>query len=320
MTVGAAGPVTVAFPALGTTAVLVVTDPAALDAARQVLEAELAAIDLACSRFRPDSELSRANAAAGKPVTVSPLFAEALETALRAAELTDGVVDPTVGTAVAALGYDRTFASVRPEGIGAVTVVRPAGRRSVGWEPGRRRLLLPLGTALDFGATAKALAADRAAGRAARAVGCGVLVGLGGDLSTAGPAPAAGWQVEIADHHAESSFPPGPTVALHTGGLASSGTTARTWRRGGRTLHHIVDPATGDVPSPVWRTVSVAAASCVDANTASTAAVVLGEKAPGWLGSAGLPARLVRTDGSVLTLGGWPADPPARTPDQGGPG
>ncbi|MCW2875071.1 FAD:protein FMN transferase [Actinacidiphila oryziradicis] len=299
----------VAFPALGTTAVLLVTDPAALAAARGALAAELASIDAACSRFRADSELSRANAAAGTPVEVGRLFAEALRVALRAAELTDGAVDPTVGSSVVALGYDRTFVSVRPEDFRPATVRRPSSRwQAIEWDPATRRLRLPAGTTLDLGATAKALAADRAARRAARVAGCGVLVNLGGDLSAAGEVPPGGWRVGIADDHAAPDPVPGPTVVVLGGGLATSGTAARTWRRAGRTLHHIVDPATGDIPLPVWRTVSVAAASCVDANTASTAAVVLGERAPGWLADRGLPARLVRTDGTVVAVGGWPAE------------
>ncbi|MCX4744753.1 FAD:protein FMN transferase [Kitasatospora sp. NBC_01287] len=319
MSATTAGPGVTRFAALGTTAVLLVADPARTRAAREVLEDELAAIDLACSRFRPDSELSRANAAAGRTVTVGPLFAQAITTALRAAELTDGAVDPTVGRSLVSLGYDRTFASVRPEDVRPVAPVRPSGWRGVEWHPERRRLRLPPGTALDLGATAKALAADRAAGRAAAAAGCGVLVCLGGDLATAGSAPAEGWQVAIADDHAAPSSASGPVVAVRSGGLATSGTTVRTWLRAGRTLHHIVDPATGDVPAPFWRTVSVAAATCVDANTASTAAIVRGERALGWLRDTGLPARLVRVDGSVARLGGWPADPPSPHRPQGGP-
>ena len=303
-----AAPARLAFPALGTTAVLLVQDPAALAAAKEVLLGELAAVDAACSRFRPDSELSRANASAGSPVVVGPLFAEALDAALRAAELTDGAVDPTIGPSLVALGYDRTFVSVRPEEVAPISPVRAAGWRGVEWDARTRRLRLPVGTGLDLGATAKALAADRAASRAARAAGCGVLVSLGGDLSIAGSAPDEGWQVKIADHHAAPPTAPGPVVTLQGGGLATSGTTARSWRRGGRRLHHIVDPATGDVPLPVWRTVSVAAASCVDANTAGTAAIVLGERAAAWLGAAALPARLVRTEGTVVTVNGWPTE------------
>jgi thiamine biosynthesis lipoprotein len=97
-------------------------------------------------------------------------------------------------------------------------------------------------------------------------------------------------------------------VSIRTGGLATSSTTCRSWRRAGRTLHHIVDPRTGDLPEPAWRTATVAAASCVDANTASTAAIVLGWAAPGWLTAAGLPARLVGPRGNLLTLAGWPVD------------
>jgi thiamine biosynthesis lipoprotein len=307
MTRTTTGPVTVSFPALGTTAVLVVADGAALPRAEQILRDELAAIDLACSRFRPDSELSRANAAPGREFTVSALFAEALDTALRAAELTGGVVDPTVGPALTSLGYDRTFASLRPEQVEPAVPVPATGWRAVGWDPSRRRLRLPAGTGLDLGATAKALAADRSADRIAHAVGCGVLVSLGGDLATAGSAPQGGWQVAIADDHAAPAAD-GPVVAVHGGGLATSGTTVRTWRRGGRSVHHIVDPGTGNTAPEVWRTVSVAAATCVDANTAATAAVVLGETAPAWLRERALPARLVRVDGSVVTTCGWPED------------
>ena len=101
--------------ALGTFATLLVADPGALAAARDLLAAELAAIDAACSRFRPDSELRRACAAGGRPVPVSRLFAQALSVALAAASLTGGDVDPTCGQALAVLGYDRDFVSARED-------------------------------------------------------------------------------------------------------------------------------------------------------------------------------------------------------------
>uniref|UniRef100_UPI0015F0F479 FAD:protein FMN transferase n=1 Tax=Streptomyces shenzhenensis TaxID=943815 RepID=UPI0015F0F479 len=113
----------------------------------------------------------------------------------------------------------------------------------------------------------------------------------------------------VADDHAATDTAGGPTVSITGGGLATSGTTVRTWRRGDRRVHHIVDPVTGDVPAPVWRTVSVAAVSCVAANIASTEAVVLGDRALDRLRRAGLPARLVRVDGTVERVCGWPADP-----------
>ncbi|KUN86402.1 FAD:protein FMN transferase [Streptomyces griseoruber] len=302
-------PAEAVFPALGTTAVLLVTGPKALPAAEAVLRAELAAVDRACSRFRPDSELTRVNRNAGDPTTVSERFAEALQAALRAARLTDGAVDPTVGRAMTALGYDRTFAALRPEDTRPLPPA-PAvpGWRRIVFDPRLRRLLLPPHTQLDLGATAKALTADRAARHAAAATGCGVLVSLGGDLAVAGPAPDGGWRIALADDHARPATDDGPAVAVTGGALATSGVRVRTWRRAGRTLHHIVDPATGEPAAPVWRTVTVAAATCVDANTASTAAIVLGGRAVDWLRGTALPARLVDLDGRVVCLGGWPSD------------
>ena len=122
----------------------------------------------------------------------------------------------------------------------------------------------------------------------------------------AGPAPDDGWPVGIADDHAADTA--SAAVALRGGGLATSSTTVRAWRRGGRPVHHIVDPATGLPARVVWRTVSVAAATCVDANTAATAAIVRGADAPAWLEELELPARLVAADGDVVTVAAWPAE------------
>ncbi|MFE1291804.1 FAD:protein FMN transferase [Streptomyces sp. NPDC058751] len=302
-------PAEAVFPTLGTTAVLLVTNPDALATAESVLRAELAAVDLTCSRFRPDSELTRVNANAGNPTTVSERFAEALQAALRAARLTDGAVDPTVGRAMTTLGYDRTFTSLRPGDTRPLPPALPApGWRRIVFAPRSRRLRLPRHTHLDMGATAKALTADRAADRAAAATGCGVLVSLGGDLAVAGPAPDGGWRIALADDHAQPITSCGTAVAVTGGALATSGIRARTWHRAGRTLHHIVDPATGEPAAPVWRTVTVAAATCVDANTASTAAIVLGDRAVDWLRRTALPARLVGLHGNVVRLCGWPSD------------
>lgn len=298
-----------AFPSLGTTAEVYTTDAELLDEAVAVLVAELAAIDLACSRFRPDSEISLLHERAGRPVRVSRLLAEALAVSLAAARVTDGLVDPTVGTAVRSLGYDRDFALVAPDAADAVPEpVAAPGWWRVALDERERFVLLPRGIDLDLGATAKAFAADRAAARISTEVGCGVLVNLGGDLRVAGPAPAGGWAVRVRDDHAAPADSPGPMVTVESGGVATSSTTVRSWRRAGRQLHHLVDPRTGDVPVATWRTVTVAAASCVEANTASTAGIVLGPQAPQWLTSLGLPARLVASDGAVVTLCGWPPD------------
>jgi thiamine biosynthesis lipoprotein len=138
-----------------------------------------------------------------------------------------------------------------------------------------------------------------------------VLVNLGGDLTVAGSTPPdGGWAVLVTDDHRSPLDADGQTVAVRSGGLATSSTTVRRWRAGGREHHHIVDPRTGLAAAEIWRTVSVAAATCVDANTASTAAIVRGREAPAWLDRMGLPARLVALDGSVSTTGAWPGETP----------
>jgi thiamine biosynthesis lipoprotein len=97
-------------------------------------------------------------------------------------------------------------------------------------------------------------------------------------------------------------------VTIRDGGLATSSVLGRAWRRGGAWLHHIIDPRTGEPARSCWRTATVAAATCVDANVASTAAILRGEQAFGWLQGIQLPARLVRDDGSVVRVAGWPAE------------
>ncbi len=298
------------FEVFGTTAVLLVTDHRAIGQARRIADRLLADVDLAASRFRPDSELSRLNAAGGGRVQVSATFADLLAAALRAARLTGGDVDPTCGKALTGLGYDRDFADVRAAGdvpprlTGAVGPV--PGWRTVHLDHAKRRAWLDRGAQLDLGATAKAWAADRCAEQLAASLDCGVLVSIGGDVAVAGQPPDDGWPVRVSDDHAAPQEAPGQTVSISSGGLATSSTTVRAWTVGGRRVHHIIDPATGEPARSCWRTVSVAAGSCTDANTASTAAIVRGPAAPDWLRKLGLPARLVRPDGTVETTAGWP--------------
>jgi len=300
------------WEALGTSVVLRLTDPDALAPARARIERELDAIDRACSRFRTDSELSRVNARAGRPVWVSPLLIEALEVALRAAELTGGDVDPTVGEALELAGYDRDWQllatpSNEPEQT-TITVRLRAGWQMVTLDRATSSIRVPTGVRLDLGATAKAWAADRAAHAAAEATGCGVLVSLGGDIATSGPAPASGWRIRVTDDHRSDPFAPGQTISIRSGGLATSSTAVRRWSHEGHTMHHIIDPNTGAPVRATWRTVSVAAADCTDANIATTAALVRAHAAPAWLAEMGLPARLVDWDGHVKAVGDWPAE------------
>jgi thiamine biosynthesis lipoprotein ApbE len=293
------------WPAIGTTVRVLVTEAQRLGDAVEVVAAQLDQLDVAASRFRADSEVS--TLASGRATRVSPLLLSLVRAALRAARLTGGAVDPTVGGSLAALGYDRDFTAV-PAVSGAALVVRPVpGWRSVEVDDAAGTVRVPAGVVLDLGATAKAYAADRAAADAASAAGCGVLVSLGGDVAVAGECPPAGWTVHLADDSATAPDPGLPSVRIRTGGLATSSTEVRRWRRGGVGLHHIVDPLTGLPADSPWRTVSVAAASCLDAQIAATATMVRGD---GWLSPTGLPARLVATGGTgdiVRTLGGWPA-------------
>ena len=303
--------------AIGTTVSVATTDSHRADDALLLLADELRTLDEVCSRFRSDSEIRRIEAEGhGRPTAVSPLLFELMEAASRVAVQTAGTVDPTVGSALIELGYDRDFSE-----IGAVTDPRPefVARPAPGWwrialDPEARTVSIPEGVHVDLGATAKAFAADRAAARLADTLDCGVLVNLGGDVSVAGPTPRGGWAVGIAADCGMDVHLVDQVVAITEGGLATSGTTSRSWLRDGHRVHHIVDPWTGEAAPTVWSLVSVAAASCVDANAWSTAAVVWGEDAVDNLSSWDVPARLVDAEGAVKTCGGWPADEPTVRP------
>ena len=280
--------------------------PKRLKAATAIVRLEVSEIDLACSRFRPDSDISRVNDSAGRWAHVSELFVRALEVALSVARATDGAVDPSVGRALVRIGYDRDFPEIHSIGP-AVDGVPASGWQQVDIDGARSCVRIPYGSLLDLGATAKAFTADRTSLRAAAAVGSGVMVSLGGDLAVYGEPPPGGWTVGMADSHSARAEQ-GQTIAIRSGGLATSSTTVRRWSRGAQAMHHVLDPRTG-LPAPeVWRTVSVAAATCVWANAASTAAIVLGTQAPAWLEHRGLPSRLVAVDGKVVRLNGWPAE------------
>jgi thiamine biosynthesis lipoprotein len=258
---------TISFPAIGTTAQLTLVDDRDALEAEALMRLRLDDIDRAASRFRPDSELALVEAMGG-PRRVSALLSGAVHTALAAARETGGAVDPTA---------------------------RPGARgrwRSVELDPHRRLLSVPEGVAIDVGATGKALIADRIARDVHRLTNSAVVVNLGGDIACAGD-----WDIGIADDHKAPAAD--EVVHVHGGGLATSSTVVRPG--------HILDPATGEPVDSPWRTVTVAARSCVAANTASTAAIVLGESAPRWLATHALPARLVAHDGSILRVGGWPA-------------
>lgn len=294
------------FDAIGTTNRVLTTDPDTLAAAVTLAKDYLADLDRAVSRFRDDSEVSRLAATAAKGPTwcwASPLLLDHLDAALRAARLSDGLVDLTVGSAMIAAGYDADLDAVRAR---PGFTVKLAGVRVPGWETigrtGDGRVSTPHGTVLDFGSTAKARAADVIARRLALTLPGGFLVNLGGDIATSGTAPAGGWRIGIED--ADGSIL--QVVTTTTQGVATSSTQLRRWQTDTGAVHHIVDPRSGRPAPTAWAQVTCIAADALEANTASTAALVLGEDAPDWLIRKGVAARLDRLDGRVSYTPGWP--------------
>ena len=282
---------------------LVVADPTLLHDAVALVDDELARIDQACSRFRLDSELMTLVRREDGTAELSPLLAELVHAALLAARESDGAVDPTLGGVLAGLGYDRDIVEVRRGDRARVVVLPHPGWRSLVLDG--QLLQMPRGTQLDLGATAKAVAADRCAHLVHEQLGTGVLVSLGGDIATRGPAPDGGWQVRVQD--LPDDVP--QQITLHGGAaVATSSTARRTWTQDGQPRHHLVDPLTRLPAAGPWRSVTVLAPTCLKANTATTAAMVKGDAALTWLRSTGLPARLVSHEGGLVTLGGWPRE------------
>lgn len=320
------------WTAIGCTVHVETRRAADLAPARDVVAQVLRDVDEVASRFRHDSDLSLVNASPGQWVRVDPLLVAAVRVALDAAERTGGLVHPLLGRSLVDLGYDRTFTELDPT-VGHPLAGAPG---TLGWESAVRRppaldawrevevatdaVRIPADTALDLGATAKAwctdlavtalrdhldLSADAFADTDA-AADAEAVVSIGGDLRTCGAQP---WEVGVAEH--PDAAPEQMTFVELTGALATSSTQVRRWHRDGAALHHLLDPRTGAPAVGPWRTVTVAAPTCVAANTASTAAVVLGAEAVPWLRRHTAAARLVAHDGAVITVGDWPA--PART-------
>lgn len=260
--------------------------------------------EAALSRFRPESELSRVNGAAGRLVHVSPLFEDVLRQSLAAAEATDGLFDPTLLVQLVDAGYDRTFEELPPDRAAPSTAAEPVpggAWRGVELDEDRHLVRLPADIGLDFGGIAKGMAVDEAVGRAVRA-GIGPIgVEAGGDLAVHGlPDGTARWPIAI-------ELPAGArTVGLDHGALATSSIARRRWTVGGAERHHLIDPRTGLPVQNDLRSVSVAASTCRQAEVAAKAALVLGPvDGAAFLEDRGLTALLVLKDGSELAVGDW---------------
>ena len=305
--------------ALGTDVHVLATRPEVLPEALHLVRDYLATVDRAMSRFRPDSEVCRlAEHARSGPVQarLSETAADYLAAALDIAALTDGIVDPTVGAAVIASGYDADIAVVR-ERRGSRRQSSSGHDRATlpGWRSVRlvgRDLALPQWCVLDVGATGKAHAADRLAAALMQTFPGGFLVDLGGDVALGGPHPPGGWRVAV--EPPESRHRDHQVVTITTQAVATSSTHVRTWDVDGTARHHIVDPRTGMTAPAIWSQVTCVATSALLANAASTAAIVLGEDAPAWLAARGIPARLDRLGEPPTLVGDWPDASPFPRP------
>jgi thiamine biosynthesis lipoprotein len=245
--------------------------------------------DAVFSRFRPSSELNAVNAGRGGRL-VSPLFSRMVEAALQAREQTDGLVDPTLGAALEAAGYDRDFAALGPRADPPAATSGPGHVELYG-----RVLVLGAGVKLDLNGVVKAVTVDDALELLS---GPG-FVSAGGDLATRG-------EVDVA-------LPGGGAVRLVAGGLATSGRTKRRWTRGGLEQHHLIDPATGCPSTSPWDEVTVCGATCFAADVAAKAAFLRGEDGPDWLDERGLPGRFLAGAG-VRENASWRAGVAAREP------
>jgi FAD:protein FMN transferase len=240
----------------------------ALNAAR----AEVAVCETVLSRFRPDSDLSRLNAAAGSWTAVDQRLVDALSLALRARRDTGGRFDPTVLPALVAAGYDASFERLDD---------RPP-RSVAGWRAGApieidrdaHRVRLEPGTAVDLGGIGKGFASERALDAMAEAWPgmTGGLVDLGGDLALRGAPPERGpWRIRVADPRRVGEAVGVLTVA--SGGVATSGRDVRRFGPG-RRLHHLIDPATGAPATQGPLAVTVVAPDAAEAEAHATALAI----------------------------------------------
>ena len=271
--------------------------------AQQRLWSRINAFDASCNRFRPDSEISRLNAQHGGEVAVSETLELALNAAIHAGVATEGLCDPTVLPALLALGYDRDYDELRVTGAPRAASAEPSpGLRAIRLDRVRHTVELDPSCQLDLGASAKALIADLVADDVAPSGG--VVVEFGGDVAVRGQGPRGPWVIGVADSLLVTGRE--ARISLAHGAVATSSSTTRTWRAGDEVVNHIIDPRTGSYARSIYATTSVTAESCVIANAFATAALLWGEDAGYHIAQAGWSGRLVRHDGTVEHVGGWP--------------
>lgn len=308
-----AGTAAASFSAIGTTATVVCTDARELPGAVFLAQSRLGEIDRAASRFRDDSEIATINtrsaaaAQAGRTERlsspVSTTLGRCLRAAVRTERLTAGLVNPCLGAALVACGYDADLEAVRTRGDRATGPIPIAPvRHELVFDESQWCVRIVAGTLIDLGASAKAWAADLIAAELAATGTGGFLIDLGGDIAVSGPPPSSGWAIGVRDWNGVVA----QTVRSSGQAFATSSTRLRTWVQHGIPRHHILDPRTGHPARSRWAQVTCAGPDTVQANAASTAAIILDDQAPRWLSERHVPALLMTGDGDVVTTSGWP--------------
>jgi thiamine biosynthesis lipoprotein len=303
----------ITFQAMGSEVRLIIEEPAegAPDPAHAAVEAQgfVERFDAKLSRFRPDSELCAMNADPRPKVRASSLLRAAVRAGVHAAELSDGLVDPTLVRDLEQAGYAQSRAGVRPASLKEALLLAPARKpaqpraeqtwRRICVDDREQVIHRPPGVAFDTGGTGKGLAADllaRRLGDYGRFV-----VDCGGDIRV------GGFAIEERPFEIEVEHPltgeRAHAVTLVSGGIATSGLNVRLWQReNGRFAHHLLDPSTGE---PAWTGligVTALGDTALEAETLSKAALLSGpERGRQLLARSG--GFLVHDSGEVELLG-----------------
>lgn len=304
------------FPMFGTDVRLLVSSAMPSELARELVarrvQSRLEAIHRALTRFEPASELNLLNGHAGEWVRVSGTLLDAIRAALYAADLSDGLVDPTLLRALERAGYASSRAGRAPAPLARALAHAPARApaqphpaanwRRVQIDEDRQAVRLPPGMRLDLGGSAKGMAVDLAAGmlRSSPAFA----VDAGGDIRIGGT-QGAPRTVEIAQPLNDR---PALRITVSAGAVATSGLRTRVWATDDGFAHHLIDPARG---TPAWTGVIQATAlapSALEAETLAKLALLRGPLA----GRAALErygGALILDTGRVIVVGDLSAAP-----------
>lgn len=244
-------------------------------------------VEQACSRFRPESELSRINASSRRDIGVSPMMEDVLRAAERARGISGGLVDAGVGEAVIGWGYDRTFEDV--VGLEA----EPAAMSRPRWTISAGTLQRSPGTLIDLGGIAKGWTCDLAVD-----LGLARVVSAGGDIRSADPGTTA----SVLDPWGRVAA----RVQVGQGALATSSVSRRRWRVGDSEASHLMDPRTMRPVDGTVLSASVVTKTAADAETGAKTVLLLGADGLAWAEGCGWieSAMVVWHDGSVFATKG----------------